>query len=179
METIYLKIYSEKYKEEMIQRIACFFGFHLNLSNKNYLIKETSYDMAMETLNDWLKNDSELYLIVNDQQTVGFIRIGYRGDNVAWIEDIFNVAWIEDIFVDEEYRNRGIATKSIEEAEKIIKKQPQYTSVCLEVVPKNKAALSLYYKLGYDRLSIITVRKDFNKVNDGVKEKILGFEFEI
>ena len=83
------------------------------------------------------------------------------------------------IFVDEEFRNRGIATKSIEEAEKIIKKQPQYTAVCLEVVPKNTAALSLYYKLGYDRLSIITVRKDFNKVNDGVKEKILGFEFEI
>lgn len=55
MEAIYLKIYSEKYKEEMIQRIACFFGFHLNLSNKNYLLKETSYDMAMETLNDWLK----------------------------------------------------------------------------------------------------------------------------
>lgn len=55
METIYLKIYSEQYKEEMIQRIAKFFGFHLNLSNKNCLIKETSYDMAMETLNDWLK----------------------------------------------------------------------------------------------------------------------------
>ena len=170
MATIYLKIYSEQYKEEMIQRIAKFFGFHLNLSNKNCLIKVTSYDMATENLNDWLKNDSELNLILNDQQTVGFLRIGYRGDNVAWIEDIF---------VDEEYRNRGIATKSIKEAEKIIKKQPQYTSVCLEVVPKNKAALSLYYKLGYDRLSIITVRKDFNKENDGVKEKILGFEFEI
>lgn len=169
MET-HLKIYSEEYKEEIVPKIAKFFGYHLYLSNKNNSIEETSYDVAMDTLNDWLKNDSDLYLIFSGQKMVGFLRIGYRGGNVAWIEDVF---------VDEEYRNRGIATKSIEEAEKIIKKRPQYTSVCLEVVPGNKAALSLYYKLGYNRLSLITVRKDFQQSNDGVKDNILGFEFQI
>ena len=170
MESIYLKIYSEQYKKEIVQRIVKFFGFHANLSNQNCLIQETGYDAAMETLHDWLKKDSAVYLIFYDQEIAGFLRIGYRGDTVAWIEDIF---------VDEKYRNRGIATKAIEEAEKIIKKQPQYTSVCFDVVPKNKAALRLYHKLGYDRLSMITVRKDFNKTEDRVKENILGFELEI
>ena len=36
------------------------------------------------------------------------------------------------------------------QAEEIIRANPQYTAVCLEVVPRNENALRLYHKLGYD-----------------------------
>jgi ribosomal protein S18 acetylase RimI-like enzyme len=79
---------------------------------------------------------------------LAFLHIGYRGSNVAWIEDIY---------IDKEHRSKGIASSSIHQAEEIIRANPQYTAVCLEVVPRNENALRLYHKLGYDSISIITV----------------------
>lgn len=72
---------------------------------------------------------------------IGFLHIGYRGSNVAWIEDIY---------IGKEHRSKGIASSSIHQAEEIIRANPQYTAVCLEVVPRNENALRLYHKLGYD-----------------------------
>ncbi len=99
---------------------------------------------------------------------MGFLHIGYRGANVAWIEDIY---------VDRNYRNKGIATQSIYVAEEIIKSHAGYTSICFDVVPRNKEALRLYYKLGYDNLSIITVRKELYENNRDKVEKLMGMEF--
>ncbi len=166
-----LKQYTDEYRHETIKRIAKFFGFHLSLSNKDGIAKEIDYKTAEENLKNWITGDSELYIILLQNISVGFLRIGYRGNNVAWIEDIF---------VDEEYRNQGIATESIRQAEKIIAQNPKYTAICFDVVPKNKVALRLYYKLGYDKLSIITVRKELNGDNKGaVCERILGYDFKI
>jgi len=106
---------------------------------------------AEETLAEWLLPPSKLYRIVADGVDAGFLRLCFRGGNVAWIEDIF---------VDPACRGRGYATAAIEEAERIVAADPRYTAVCLDVVPRNQAALHLYHKLGYDRLSLITVRKE-------------------
>ncbi len=165
-----LKKYADEYKDETIKRIAKFFGFHIGLS-RNEAITEIDAQTAEENLSNWLSKDSELYLIFSQDTSVGFLRIGYRGDNVAWIEDVF---------VDEEYRHQGIATESIRQAERVIAQNPQYTAVCLDVVPKNKSALHLYYQLGYDRLSMITIRKELNdNQNNAVEEKILGYNFKV
>lgn len=166
-----LKQYTDEYRHETIKRIAKFFGFHIGLSNKDGKVKAIDDKAAEENLKNWRTEGSELYIILLQDISVGFLRIGYRGSNVAWIEDIF---------VDEEYRNQGIATESIRQAEKIIAQNPQYTAVCLDVVPKNKAALHLYYKLGYDKLSIITVRKELkDSKSSTVCERILGYDFKL
>ena len=99
----HLKIYSDNYKLEMISRIAKFFGFHLGLSEKT-LVDKIDDDISIQNLNNWLSEDNELYMIMCEDDVIGFLRIGYRGGNVAWLEDIF---------VDEEYRNKGVATESI------------------------------------------------------------------
>lgn len=100
---------------------------------------------------------------------VGFLHIGYRGGNVAWIEDIY---------VDKVYRNKGIATQSIHIAEEIIKSHEGYPSVCFDVVPQNAAALNLYYKLGYHNLSLITIRKELYENNRDRTEKFMGLDFK-
>lgn len=125
---------------------------------------------AKENLVNWTGKDQELYIVQEDDLPIGFLHIGYRGGNVAWIEDVF---------VEEAYRGKGVGTQAITEAEKIIQEKPGYTAVCMDVSPKNSAVLDLYRKLGYDTLSIVTVRKEFgeNHCTDAVD--FLGDRFKI
>ena len=110
-----------------------------------------------------------MYVVIFDDLLVGFLRLLYKGSNVVWIEDIF---------VDELYRNKGIATAAIKIAESIIKSDSQYTSICIDVVPRNYAALKLYNKLGYDTLSLITVRKELYDNKRELKLDFNGIEFK-
>ena len=148
---VILQLYTDDYKEDIVQCIAQFFGFHMGLSSGN-TIGNIDTNVAEQNLKDWTTRDNQLYVIVYANVVVGFLRIGYRGGNVAWIEDVF---------VKEDFRNRGIATESIRQAERIIKNTPPYNAVCFDVVPRNMDAIKLYHKLGYQTLSLVTVRKDF------------------
>lgn len=146
---IELILYSAKYEADTIRRIADFFGYHNSLLQGEMNLTDESYRIAKCTLEEWTEDDShELYMVQFESIVVGFLHIGYRGSNVAWIEDIY---------IDKEHRSKGIASSSIHQAEEIIRANPQYTAVCLEVVPRNENALRLYHKLGYDSISIITV----------------------
>ena len=164
----HLKIYSDNYKSEMINRIAKFFGFHVGLSDKT-LVDKIDENISIQNLNNWLSKDNELYMIMYENDVIGFLRIGYRGGNVAWLEDIF---------VDEEYRNKGVATESIRQAEIIVSNKPPYNAMCIDIVPRNIEALKLYFKLGYDTLSMVTIRKNFvDKESDGV-QNFRGLDFK-
>lgn len=57
--------------------------------------------------------------------------------------------WVEDIFVLREYRKRGIATDLINEFIALLNKKG-YKKIHLSVNVKNKKALSLYKKLGFE-----------------------------
>lgn len=160
--------YNSELKKDLIIWIADFYQFHASLLNKKIELSETDYKQSEETLKNWLQPSNELYLIKLNQSIVGFLHIGYRGENVAWIEDIY---------VDRDYRNKGIATKAIFLAEEIIKSHEGFTSICFDVVPRNIAALKLYYKLGYDTLSMITIRKELYDNNREKNEKIMGLDF--
>ncbi len=160
--------YNSELKKDLIIWIADFYQFHASLLDKKIELSETDYKQSEETLKNWLQPSNELYLIKLNQSIVGFLHIGYRGENVAWIEDIY---------VDRDYRNKGIATKAIFLAEEIIKSHKGFTSICFDVVPRNIAALKLYYKLGYDTLSMITIRKELYDNNREKTEKIMGLDF--
>lgn len=161
--------YTPEFKNDTVKRIADFYNYHSSLLNKKVELTESSYAEAEETLGNWLESSNELYLIKYKQFVVGFLHIGYRGENVAWIEDIY---------VDKNYRNKGIATQSIHVAEEIIKSHVGYTSICFDVVPRNNEALRLYHKLGYDNLSIITVRKELYENNRNKVAELMGLEFK-
>lgn len=159
--------YTDKYENIAVNYIISFFDFHSSLSGKT---ESPEYIQAKENIVMWTSKSHELYIIEDIDNIVGFIHIWYKGGNVAWIEDIF---------VDEAYRGKGIGSQAINVAEEIIKKKDGYSAVCIDVVPKNTNALNLYYKLGYDTLNMITVRKEFN---DNYREEIanvLGHKFKI
>jgi ribosomal protein S18 acetylase RimI-like enzyme len=162
--------YIPSYKSEVLPKIADFFGYHASLLGEQSEIDNDDIRMANETLEEWLGSNQQLYLISYNNQFVGFIRYGYRGGDVVWIEDIY---------VDTEMRNRGIATAAIQSIEKLIQQDENNYAICFDVVPRNEKALRLYHKLGYDSLSLITVRKEL-KENKRVKTiEILRHKFKI
>lgn len=160
--------YNEHYKLRMLEMVADFFTFHSSLSEQKQQKKEPDYSKVNITLMEWLED--HIKLITYDKMPVGFVHIANRGGKVAWIEDIY---------VMPQYRRRGIATKAIELTEIFVKEVLKARALCFDVVPRNADAIKLYYKLGYDSISIITLRKEFGKNKRDIKDKFLGYEFNI
>ena len=154
--------------EETAFRVADFFSFHVELLESDNTMTESRIRAAEEILENWTSLDHALYIIAFEERRVGFVHIGYRGENVAWIEDIY---------VDSAFRGRGIASQAIKLAEELIAQNKTYTAVCMDVSPRNSDALKLYHRLGYTNLNLITVRKEFGDNKRDKKVNFLGSEF--
>ena len=152
---ITLTPYTEEMKCPLISWIADFYGFHAALLRGESEITEKEYIEAEKTLRTWLQPAHEVFGIQLRQTLVGFLHIGYRGETVA----------------------QGIATEAIHLAETIVQSRPGYTAICFDVVPRNEAALRLYHRLGYDCLSLLTVRKELYASDRDKTETLLGLEF--
>ena len=164
--------YTTKYKDETLKRMAGFFGFHSGLYTENTAANNSDFlpdNETIATLDIWSSTDHALYIIFYGGVSVGFVHIGYRGGNVAWIEDIY---------VDKQHRGKGIASQAIKLSEEIIARNKNYNAVCIDAVPRNIAALKLYYRLGYINLSMITVRKELYKNKSDKEVNFLGFDFK-
>lgn len=159
--------YTDEYENILISYITSFFKFHSLLGGRT---ESPEYTQAKENIVMWTAKDHELYMIGYTGKPVGFIHIWYKGGNVAWIEDVF---------VDEAYRGKGIGSRAINAAEEIIKHKGGCNAVCIDVVPRNTNALGLYHKLGYDTLSMITVRKELDGNSRENTADVLGYKFKI
>ena len=140
---IILRPYDGTSEKTMLRSISAFFHVHHSKINEA---------QARKNLASWTKEEHELYDILGDGIPVGFVHLNWRGATVCWIEDIF---------VEDSLRRQGIASKAIGLVEEILQKRG-VEGICMDVVPDNILALRLYHRLGYDRLSIVTVRKDMH-----------------
>lgn len=159
--------YEALYEARSLERISHFFGFHSSLFSADVDAEKMERENR-ETLASWREEPNRLFVILEDGEDAGFLRLRFRGDIVVWIEDIF---------VDEELRGRGIASRAIGEAERIVRDMPGYEAVCIDVVPRNADAMRLYHKLGYLDLSIITLRKELYAQKRDRPVKLLGLDF--
>lgn len=164
---ITLEKYSKEYEKIVADYVGDFFGYHSKLSGFE---KIPAIEQSLENIIQWTSEKHALYVILLEKRPVGFIHIWYKGDNVAWIEDLY---------VEEKHRRQGIGSFAIREAEKILSCNPKYTALCIDVVPQNKNAIDLYYELGYDSLSIITIRKELKENNRNDTVDFLGKKFKI
>lgn len=169
---VQLKQFEACHSVPMKAAAADFFDFHGRLvgvqaspQERERLEKEVE-----ETIVQWQEEPSVLYTILADGDFAGFLRLNYRGDQVAWIEDLY---------VCPELRGQGIARKAIGLAEKIVAEKPGYTAICIDVVSRNDRAIDLYYRLGYDSLSLLTMRKEFGENPRDRRTQVLGREFKI
>ena len=143
-------------RRAILPRIAAFFG-------------GTSAKTARANLREWRRKPNELYTIWHEGADAGFLCLGFRGANVAWVNYIY---------VDEDLRGQGIASEAIAAAEKIVLSRRGYDALCMDVDPRNDAALRLYHRLGYDTLSLVTVRKNLSLRKNEMALDLLGIKFQ-
>lgn len=159
--------YTNKYENIAADYIISFFGYHSSINGR---ADRPVYAQARENIVMWTADPHELYIIKDIGTPIGFIHIWYKGGNVAWIEDIF---------VEETHRRKGAGSSAIRQAEEIIRQKDGYNAVCIDAVPRNLVALKLYYSLGYDTLSMITLRKELGDNFRKDTADILGYKFRI
>lgn len=149
-------------KELLCKLIKEFWKCHNNYTQTE---TETEQDFL-----EWTSCRSALYFIEKDGETVGFVRLGSRGDKCDWLEDIFVLP---------SFQRQGIGSQAIKLAEQIVKSYSE--CMYIEISAQNESAIKLYRKLGYDCLNTVTVRKDFLRNDDEVitTEKLYGISFDI
>lgn len=132
----------------------------VNIDNEN-LIKDIQvifndvYNHNKELKNEFVHNPyTKIYIFKEKDKILGLIHIN----------DIYDRYEINNIYVLEEYRNRGIASKLIEEVIKIGKKN-NIINITLEVRKNNSKAINLYKKYGFLEKSI---RKGYYNGIDGI-----------
>lgn len=149
-----LQIYQEQYHHDMIDMICSFYEAHTNFLHLPTEKRKKQEDDAQETLTGWQDDAHQLFILMEKQEVCGFLHIEHRSKTVVWIEDIY---------VGEKFRRQGIATQAIYEAEAILKQDSEIQAICMDVIPRNQAALHLYHSLGYDSLSLLTLRKEMKE----------------
>lgn len=97
----------------------------------------------IENMVEYVKADKAIIVgACSDEDLVGFIWL-FKSTNQG--EQRLHV---NQIVIKEEYRNKGIGKQLMTEAEKQAKKN-NITTLELNVIEENRAALSLYESLGY------------------------------
>lgn len=121
---------------------------------------ERQYDNSIDkdfVVNNYFKN-----IIKNENN----ILLCYEEDNIikGYIylkpvnNDSQNCYLIDGLYVDNEYRNKGIATKLIENALNVIK-ETNAAVVDINVMANNSVAISLYKRFGFNEFRI-SLRKN-------------------
>ena len=74
------------------------------------------------------------------------------------------VAVLSDLYVDEQHRNKGIASQLIIASMELIKQNWNIESIYLNVFNKNEEAIKLYEKLGF--------QQQFSRYSINMKDKL-------
>lgn len=125
-------------------------------------ISENEIEQTYELLLNYDKNIMKYYDLKNyinsDIYNVYAYEINNKIVGIIIYTILCEEAEILLIFVDENYRNKGIATLLINSIE-----EKNVKSILLEVSTKNDSALALYNKLNF---KLINIRKNYYKDSD-------------
>ena len=157
--------FSPEEHDVIVHDIAAFWQHHASLANRDETITS---EQAENTLLEWQGKGHTLFSIWACGKQAGFLHMQRIGPIVMQLEDIF---------VQPALRGLGIATSAIEQAEEICRRMHGIEAVTLQVVTRNEAALRLYHKLGYDTLSLVTMRKELGPNPRRRKLRFHGLSF--
>lgn len=162
--------YEDSRSKSMIYMIASFFADHFSISeNEHVEVTQERLSLAEENLQDWLsEEETNVFFIEEDGLEAGILILKTHGGSVVWIEDLY---------VKKEMRNHGIASRAIALAEKYAKDVMRAPAICMDVIPQNEAAIKLYHSLGYDTISMVTLRKSISEAKRNNSIQFLGYEF--
>jgi ribosomal protein S18 acetylase RimI-like enzyme len=119
-----------------------------------------------QSLQDALDGKSWLYFASYDDKLVGMV--GGFGDELDWKN---HRVYLWGMYVDEEYREKGLARLLANKLLFEIAKRDDVFVVCLEVNPEQVAAVNFYESLGFRRVGVET-----HVFCDGLPHEVLVME---
>lgn len=126
----------------------------------NKLIKdEKKYD---DNINDnisinnfydnlYLNDNNKLFIAVDNDKSIGYIYLKITEPEKE--AQLYKEVFIDAVYVEEEYRNKGIATNLIKKA-KEYSKEMGAKKISINVIIKNEIAYKLYEKEGFEQFSV-------------------------
>lgn len=165
-----LVLYEDSKRKSMIHMIASFYADHFSISEHVQVeVNEERLSLAEEDLQDWLKEENtKVFFIMEDGLDAGILILKTHGGSVVWIENLY---------VRKEMRNHGIASRSIALAEKYAANEMKAPAISMDVIPQNEDAIKLYHSLGYDTISMVTLRKSISETKRDNSIQFLGYDF--
>ena len=107
-------------------------------------------DNKIENYYEKVLNDNNKLFIAVDNDIAGYIFI--KITDPIKNSEIYKEAMIDALYVEEEYRNKGIATSLIEKAKEYAKSMDA-KKISISVISINENALKLYRKVGFKDFS--------------------------
>lgn len=113
-------------------------------TNEPWITLQRNYEDSLKLLQDPI---SEVYLLRDDQQRIGFVMIKMKGSFTGYLQTIV---------ISEQARGKGIGEAAIRYIEELIFESSPNVFICASSF--NIGAQKLYQKLGYE---VIGVLKDY------------------
>lgn len=138
------------------------------------IIKAAIANMEAEKVYQWddmypnemvIKDDiinENLYVYIDENIIKGIIVLNETQDGeykkLKWKYSAKKQIVIHRLCIDPQYQGKGIAKKFLKYAEEY-SMENNYGSIRLDAFTKNKTAYTMYEKLGYEKVGIVTFRK--------------------
>jgi len=107
---------------------------------------------AEETAKQSLENNSCIFVALDHQQLVGFVRVQ------LWDGAYF----VREVFVEKPFRRRNVGSRLLRKCENLVQQKGE-TSLYLTVEPKHAVSIKYLIHNGYDTLNMLELRKDLGK----------------
>ena len=114
---------------------------HQMSTNEPWITLQRNYDHSITLLEDLL---SEVYLLKDGKERVGFIMVKLKGAFTGYIQTIV---------INADYRSKGIGEAAISYIEKLIFKVSPNVFICASSF--NTGELKLYYSMGFETVGIL------------------------
>lgn len=164
-------MYLRRYKSEDKQIVAEM-NTELSMIHVDFLKKkverEQVYQEILEGIEEYNTGKHKLFVGIENERIIGYVILDYRGPQVCWIDELFVV---------EEERNKGYGTEMVNQVKKMILEEG-YEALSIDVVPRNTDAIRLYQRLGFDALSILTLRQELKETYRDKECEVLGLKFK-
>ncbi|WP_041139711.1 GNAT family N-acetyltransferase [Beduini massiliensis] len=158
--------YNDYYQDLLATMLSDFSIQHLELLKRPYQ-KEQILLEAYDEIQQYKNERYKIYLGKVNDTLIGYIILDYRSKQICWIENLY---------VLENQRHKGYGSQMLLKAKDQVQKEG-FEGLSIDVVPRNIEAIRLYLKLGFDSLSMMTLRQDFKQSYRDQKTDILGFTF--
>lgn len=162
-----IRRYEERDKQIAAEMITELSLKHVALIGKK-IERDQIYEEVLQEIEHYNTGKHKLFVGVEKEKIIGYVILDYRGPNVCWIDELFVVR---------EERNKGYGTEIINQVKAMILKEG-YEALSIDVVPRNTDAIRLYQRLGFDLLSMLTLRQDLKESYRDKECEVLGFSFK-